>query len=182
MIFQFPKKTIRWYLFSMEYHVYWLLESSCFEILGDGKYELFSSQKVDENMIFTDYWKVLVLNFSEMENTVFFYIKSWLKNYIYWLLKSSCLELVGGGKYGFFHNQEVDGKMICIDYWKVLVLNFSVMRNMIFFQPKIWWKDNIYLVFLSFPWYFRTWKICLFCAVTKPIFRLLNWSKFSRSK
>ena len=31
---------------------------------------VFLSQKVDENMIFTDYWKVLILIFSEMENTV----------------------------------------------------------------------------------------------------------------
>ena len=36
---------------------------------------VFLSQKVDGNMIFTDYWKVLVLTFSEMGNTVF----SWAK-------------------------------------------------------------------------------------------------------
>ena len=33
---------------------------------------VFLNQKVDGNMIFTDYWKVLVLNFSVMGNTVFF--------------------------------------------------------------------------------------------------------------
>ena len=39
---------------------------------------VFLSQKVDGNMIFTDYWKVLVLIFSEMGNTVF----SWAKHLI----------------------------------------------------------------------------------------------------
>ena len=33
------------------------------------------SQKVDGNMIFTEYWKVLVLNFLVMRNTVFFWVK-----------------------------------------------------------------------------------------------------------
>ena len=31
-----------------------------------------------------------------------------------------------------------------------------------FFQPKSWWKDDIYLVFLSFPWYSKTWEIRFF--------------------
>ena len=56
MIFQFSKK---WrsgnFFFSMEYHVYRLLKITSFEIFGDGKYGLFSSQKVDGNMIFIDY-------------------------------------------------------------------------------------------------------------------------------
>ena len=33
----------------------------------------FFGQKVDGKMIFTDYWKVLVLNFSRMKNTIFFF-------------------------------------------------------------------------------------------------------------
>ena len=93
--------------------------------------------------MFTDYWKVFVLNFSEMGNTVFFWDKnlmerwyllitekllfwtfwrweirsflepkSWWKDDIYWLLKSSRFELSGDEKYGLFLNQKVDGKMI----------------------------------------------------------------------
>ena len=31
-----------------------------------------------------------------------------------------------------------------------------------FFQPKSRWKDDIYLVLLSFPWYSRTWEIWYF--------------------
>ena len=74
---------------------------------------VFLSQKVDGNMIFTDYWKVLVLNFSMMGNTVFFLSEEVDgKDDIYWLLKSSCFELFGGEKYGLFLSQEVDGKMI----------------------------------------------------------------------
>ena len=86
----------------MEYHVYWLLKSSCFELSRDGKYGLFWAKKLMERlyllitgkflfwtflkweiwhflslknsgtMIFTGYWKVLVLNFLEMGNAVFF--------------------------------------------------------------------------------------------------------------
>ena len=112
----------------------------------------FLSQKVDGKMIFPDYWKVLVLNFSVMGNMVFFGVKNLME------------------------------KMIFSDYGKVLVLNFSVVGNTVFFwvrklmkrwyllvtvflfwtfrwweirsffQPKSWWKDDIYLVFLSFPW------------------------------
>ena len=80
---------------------------------------------------------------------VFFEPKSWLKNDIYWLLKSSCFELFGDGKYGLFLSQEVDGKMILTDYWKVLVLNFSAMGKTVFFEPKSWWKDNIYWLMKS---------------------------------
>ena len=110
-----------------KYDIYWLLKSSCFELFGDGKYSLFFSQKVDGKMIF-----------------------------IYWLLKISCFKLFGDGKYGLFLSQEVDGKMIFTGYWQVLVLNFLVMGNTVFFQPKSWWKGDIYLVFLSFPWYSKT--------------------------
>ena len=63
-------------------------------------------------MIFTEYLKLHVFNFSEMGNTVFPEPKSLWKDYIYLLLKSSCFELFGDRKYGLFYSQEVDGKMI----------------------------------------------------------------------
>ena len=81
----------------------------------EGKNVVFLSQKGDENMIFTDYGKVLVLIFSGMGNTAFFEPKSWWKDVIYWLLKSSCFELFGDRKNGLFLSQEVDGKMIFTD-------------------------------------------------------------------
>ena len=40
--------------FSIECHIYWLLKSSCVKIFGDRNYCLFSSQKVDGTIIFTD--------------------------------------------------------------------------------------------------------------------------------
>ena len=85
-----------------------------------------------------------------------------MEYHVYWKLKSSRFELFGDKKYGLFLSQEVDGKMIFTSYWEVLVLKFSVMGNTVFFQPKILWKDDIYLVFLSFPWYCRTWEIWFF--------------------
>ena len=63
-------------------------------------------------MIFTDYWKVLILIFSVVENTVFFESKSWCKDHIYWLPRSSCFELFGNGKYDLFFSQKVGGKII----------------------------------------------------------------------
>ena len=132
-----------------------------------------------------------------MKIVVFFEPKSWWKDDIYWLLKSSCFNLFGNGKYGFFLSQKVDGNMIFTDYWKVLVLNFLVIGNTVFFwvkkvkqrwyllvtvnflfwtfpwweirsffQPKSWWKDDIYLVFFSFPWYSRTSEIRFFVQCT----------------
>ena len=67
-----------------KYGIYRLLKSSCFNIFGNGKYGLFLSQKVDGNMIFTDYWKGLVLKlsmiFQDLGNMVFravyFYLRS----------------------------------------------------------------------------------------------------------
>ena len=45
---------------------------------------------------------------------------------------------------------------------KFLFWNFQRWEIHSFFGPKLWWKHDIYLVFLSFPWYSRTWKIWFF--------------------
>ena len=73
---------------------------------------VFFSQKIDGNMIFTDCWKVLVLIFSGIGNIVFFESRSWWKDDIYWLLRSSYFELFDDGKYSLFFSENVDGKMI----------------------------------------------------------------------
>ena len=77
----------------------------------------FGSQRNDKmmfslacNITFTGYLKVLVLNVPGMGNTVFFEFESWLKDDIYWLLKSSWFGL-----------------------WKALFLNFPEMGNTVFF-------------------------------------------------
>ena len=88
------------------------------------------------NMIFTDYWKVLVCIFSGMGNAVFFEPKSWWKDGIYWLLKRPSFELFGEWKYSLFLSQEVDRKMMFTGYWEVLVLNLSGTENTVFFSAK----------------------------------------------
>ena len=80
--------------------------------------------------------KFLFYSFRKWEIRSFLEPKSWLKDDIYWLLKRSCFELFGDGKYGLFLSQEVDGKMIFTGYWEVVVLNFSVMGNTVFFSAK----------------------------------------------
>ena len=159
----------------MEYHVYWSLKSSCFEFFGVEKYGIFSGKKLMEIWYLLITEKFLFLPFRWWEIRSFLESKSWWKNYIYWLLRRSFFELFGDGKYVLFFSQKVDGKMIFIGYWEVIfigywevfVLNFLVMGNTVFFQPKSWWKDDIYLVFFSFPWYSSTWGIWFFVQCLK---------------
>ena len=88
------------------------------------------------NIIFFDNFKSSCFEiFGDKERDIF-EPKSWWKYDIYWLLKSSCFNLFGNGKYGLFLSQKVDGNMIFTDYWKVIVLNFSVMGNTVFFSAK----------------------------------------------
>ena len=48
-------------------------------------------------------------------------------------------------KMWYFLSEKVDGKMIFTDYWKVLVFYFPLMRNMVFFGSRSWWK-RLYLL------------------------------------
>ena len=74
-----------------KYGIYWLLKSSCFELYEDKKYDCsFLSQIVDGTMIITDYWKFFALNFSEIENTVFFWVKKFMERW-YLLVTGSFL-------------------------------------------------------------------------------------------
>ena len=91
------------------------------------------------------------------------------------MLKSSCFEFFADWKYRLFLSQKVDGNEIFTDYWKVPVLNFSELENAFFFEPESWWKDGIYLVFLSFPWYSRTWEIWLYVQRKAQLTALLKW-------
>ena len=81
--------------------------------------------------------KFLFWPFRKWEIRSFLGPKRWRKYDICWLLESSCFELFGDRKYGLFLSQEVNGKMIFTGYWEVLVLNFSVMGNTIFFSAKM---------------------------------------------
>ena len=88
----------------MEYHAYCLLKSSCFEILGDKKYDLFLSQKVDGNMIFTDYWKVLLLKFLIWEIPSFFSRKVDREIMFTWYFWAF-YDIPGLGKYGLSYSE-----------------------------------------------------------------------------
>ena len=56
--------------------------------------------------------KFLFWTFRWWEIRSFFESRSWWKDDIYWLLRSSCFELFSNGKYGIFFSQKVDVKMI----------------------------------------------------------------------
>ena len=118
------------------------------------------------NTMFTDYWKWFISELSGDENAVFLGLKSWWKDDIYWLRKSSSFDLFGDGKHGpfldkkndgkivftvtgkfllwtfwrcklrSFLSQKVGGKMIFAVYWKVLVLNSAEMGNTAIFWAK----------------------------------------------
>ena len=121
---------------------------------------VFLSQKIDGN-IFTDYWKVLLLTFSGMGNTVSFWAKKLMERWYLLITEKVLFWTFRWWEIRSFLSQEFDGKMIFTGYWEVLLLNFSVIGNTVFFQPKNWWKD-LYMVFLSFPWYSKTSEIWFF--------------------
>ena len=90
-------------------------------------------------MIFIAYWKVLVLNFSEV--------------------KGSCFKLFGDGKYDLFWAKKLMERWYLLITKKFLLWTFRWWEIRSFSQRKSWRKDDIYLVFLSFPWYSRTWEM-----------------------
>ena len=46
-------------------------------------------------------------------------------------------------------SQKVDAKMLFTGYWEVLVLNFLVIGNTVFFESRSWWNDDIYWLMRS---------------------------------
>ena len=91
-----------------------LIKSSFFELFGDGKYVPCLSEKGDGKMIFTDYWKVLILNFLGMGNTLIFWAKKLMERW--YLLVTE--------KFLFWTFQR----------WEIRSL----------FDPKSWWKGGVY--------------------------------------
>ena len=92
--------------------IYWLLESPCFELFGDEKYGVFLSQKIDGKIIFTDYWKVLVLNFSERGNTIFFWAKKLMEKWYLLITEKFLFRTFWRWEKRSFFSQKVDGKMM----------------------------------------------------------------------
>ena len=120
--------------------IYWLLKSSCFGLFGNGKYGLFLRQKVNEKMIFTDYWNVLVLNFSGRKIRSFFEAKSWSKDDIYQLMKGSCFELFRDGKCGLFWDKKL------METWYLLITEkfmFWATKKFLFWAFR-WWEYGLF--------------------------------------
>ena len=127
---------------------------------------VFLSQKIDGN-IFADYWKVLVLTFSGMGNTVSFWAKKLMERWYLLITEKVLFWTFRWWEIRSFLSQEFDGKMIFNGYWEVLVLNFSVIGNTFFFSAKKL-MEIYYMVFLSFPWYSKTSEIWFFAQWSMP--------------
>ena len=136
---------------------------------------LFFNQKVRRSMILTDYWKVLVLNFSKMRNTDFFQAKELMERWYLLITKKFVFWTFPRWEMWYCFEPKSWSKMIFTNYWIVLVLNFPVMGNTGFFHPKSWWKGDIYLIFLNFPCYSRTWEIWFFVQCELNSKNLSHW-------
>ena len=120
MIFQFSKKKYDDIFFSKEYHVSWLLKSSCFELSGKKKYGLLGAKKLVETLylLITDkfwFWTFWVGKYRH------FWVKKLMTERWYLLIIENFL------------------------FW-----TFRGWEIRSFFETKNWWKDYIYLVFLGF--------------------------------
>ena len=128
---------------------------------------------MDGKMIFTDYWKVLVLIFLEMVNTVSFSAKKLMERWYLLIIEKFLFWSFWEWEVRSFFSQRVDGYMIFTDYWKFLVLNFSVMENTVFFSVKKLMERWYLLVTEKFLfWTFRWWEIRSFFSAKKLMERL----------
>ena len=110
-----------------------------------------------------DYWKVLALNFSVMGNMVFFWVKKLMEKMIFTDQgKVLVLNVSVVGNTVFFWVKKLMERWYLLVTEKFLFWTFRWWEIWSFFQSKSWWKDDIYLVFLSFPWYSRTWETRFF--------------------
>ena len=96
--------------------------------------------------MFTDNWKVLVLNFSVTENTVIFWVKKLME------------------------------KIIFTDYCKILVLNFSVVGNTTFFWLKKLMERYLLVIKKFLFWTFRWWEIWSFFSQKVGRKMIFTWS------
>ena len=90
--------------------------------------------------------KVLFWTFSWWEIRSFFESRSWWKDYIYWLLRISCFELFGDGKYGLF-----SAKM-SMERWYLhglfeLSMIFQDLGNMVFRAVYFYLRSSVRISF-----------------------------------
>ena len=82
--------------------------------------------------------------------------------HVYWLLKSSCSEFFVDGNYGLFWAKKLMERWYLLIIEKFLFWTFQWWEIRSFSEPKRRWKDDIYLVYFTFPWYSRTWEMWFF--------------------
>ena len=88
-------------------------------------------------------------NFWRWKTRHFIEPKSWWKYDNYWLLKSSSLELFRDGKYGLFWAKKLMERWYLLITGKFLFWTFWRWEKRSFFQPRSWWKADIYWLLQS---------------------------------
>ena len=124
VVFWVKKLMEIWYLLITEKFLFWSFR--------EWEIRPFLSQKVDGKMLFTDYWKVLVLNFSVIGKLVFFWVKKLMERwylltnekFLFWILRRWEIRS--------FLSQKVDEKMIYILGLFEISMIFRDLGNMVF--------------------------------------------------
>ena len=124
VVFWVKKLMEIWYLLITEKFLFWSFR--------EREIRPFLSQKVDGKMLFTDYWKVLVLNFSVIGKMVFFWVKKLMERwylltnekFLFWILRRWEIRS--------FLSQKVDEKMIYILGLFEISTIFRDLGNMVF--------------------------------------------------
>ena len=155
---------------------FWWRKYWYYQFLGI-KGDLFQRRKLIERYFLSIYETCMILwelrqmffQFSKKQWEIVF---SGMEYHAYWLLKSSCFELFGDWKYGLFWPKTLMERWYLLITKKFLFWIFWRLEIRSFFDPKNWWKDVIYLVFLSFPWCSRTSEY--FAAVNEISIRFNN--------
>ena len=117
-------------------------------------------EKVDGNMIFTDYWKCLVLNFLRMGNTVCLWAKRVMKRWYLLITEKFFVWTFRWWEMRFFFSQKADGKMIFAwSFWAFYDIpglgKYGFLRSD-FFLYKYYW---------SILW----WSLCNFSVISSTI-------------
>ena len=135
---------------------------------------VFFEPKVGRKIIFAGYWKVFVLNFLVMGNAVFFWVKKLMERWYLLITENFLFWTFWWWKIQSFLSQEVDGNMIFNGYREVLVLNFSVMGNTIFFSAKKLMEILYLLGVFELSTIFQDLGNMFFRAVFRANFNLFN--------
>ena len=73
-----------------------------------------------------------------------------MEYHVDWLLKRSCFETFRDGKYGLFLARKLMKRWYLLFTEKFLFRTFMRWEIRSFFEPKGWWKDDIYWFLKSF--------------------------------